>query len=677
MSSTLNPCEGATQVITATVPLAQIGTTYQWKSSTVSGGPYTNVVGGSGATTTSYTTSASTPGTKYYVLETSCANCGPCSSLSNQATVTTLTVPAPIATNSSQCGPGIPTASVATNGVGGNGSFYWYNAATGGTLVQGPPYGPLQTYYTNDFSSSVLTNSFISDNAVITGGVLQLTPAVTLSQAGGLTVNASGYNSDKYQVDFDITTGASGLADGLSYSFSDDGSATSVTPTPAEIGTGSKLRIGFDAYGAGVSAAGIYLIYGTTITGPGQTVGTNGILGYSTDLSWIGVTNKHAKIEINAAGQVKLTVGSTVIFNNVQLPAAFASTDKSSWTHIIKARSGGVAGAFAIDNLVIQASNTVAGTPTFLQSISTTTTGYVSEKGTNGCMSPRTPITATVNPLVTAGITNNTGSSVISCANTSINVTATGGTSYAWSGGSTPTTAANSFSSAGTYTVTATGVGGCSSTASIAITGTPCATTLNLKFYIQGYYLGAGIMTPTIQNEDLDPIVAPNYASTDCDSVTITLHEDNSSTLATYPVVGTYTGMLKTNGTITCTFPGSTLTKSCYIVIEHRNSIQTWSSLPITIASVNSYDFSTASTKALGSNQIDVAAEGIYSIYNGDINLDLSTDASDFLIMDADIQSFNSGYISTDLNGDGSTDASDFLILDGNIQSFIGAVILP
>jgi len=200
---------------------------------------------------------------------------------------------------------------------------------------------------------------------------------------------------------------------------------------------------------------------------------------------------------------------------------------------------------------------------------------------------------------------------------------------------------------------------------------------LNLKFYIQGYYLGAGTMTSTIQNEDLDPITAPNYASTDCDSVTITLHEDNSSTLATYPTIGTYTGMLKTDGTISCTFPGSTLTKSCYIVIEHRNSIQTWSSLPITIASVNSYDFSTAATKALGSNQIDVASEGIYSIYNGDINLDYATDASDFLLMDADIQSFNSGYISTDLNGDGSTDASDFLILDGNIQSFIGAVTLP
>ena len=211
----------------------------------------------------------------------------------------------------------------------------------------------------------------------------------------------------------------------------------------------------------------------------------------------------------------------------------------------------------------------------------------------------------------------------------------------------------------------------------VTVTATPASTALSLKCFIQGYYLGAGTMTATIQNEDVDPITAPNYAATDCDNITVTLHEDNGSTLATYPIIGSFTGMLHTNGTISCTFPSSTLGKSCYIVIEHRNTIQTWSSLPITIASSNTYDFTTAASKALGSNQIDVAAEGIYSVYNGDINLDFSTDASDFLLMDADIQSFNSGYINTDLNGDGSTDASDFLILDGNIQSFVGAIVLP
>ena len=198
---------------------------------------------------------------------------------------------------------------------------------------------------------------------------------------------------------------------------------------------------------------------------------------------------------------------------------------------------------------------------------------------------------------------------------------------------------------------------------------------LSLVCYIQGYYLGAGMMTPTIQNEDTDPITPPNYLATDCDQITVELHANDA--VNGYPMVGTFTGMLHTDGTISCTFPGSVVGMSCYIVLIHRNSLQTWSSAPMTIAATNTYNFSTAATQALGDNEIDVASEGIYSIYNGDINQDFATDATDFLIMDADIQSFNGGYINTDLNGDGATDATDFLILDGNIQGFIGAVILP
>src|SRR5690606_10092161 len=40
----------------------------------------------------------------------------------------------PIATHSSQCGTQVPTASVSTGG--SNGTYYWYDAATGGNLLQ-------------------------------------------------------------------------------------------------------------------------------------------------------------------------------------------------------------------------------------------------------------------------------------------------------------------------------------------------------------------------------------------------------------------------------------------------------------------------------------------------------------------------------------------------------------
>ena len=72
----------------------------------------------------------------------------------------------------------------------------------------------------------------------------------------------------------------------------------------------------------------------------------------------------------------------------------------------------------------------------------------------------------------TAGITNNTGSTALTCNRTSINVTATGGVSYAWSGGLGSSDAAT-ISSAGTYTVTVTGANSCTSTAAISIVSIP------------------------------------------------------------------------------------------------------------------------------------------------------------------------------------------------------------
>ena len=68
-----------------------------------------------------------------------------CTVTSNATTITVNQLPtAPIATNSSQCGLGIPVGSVASNaGIAGTGSFYWYNAANNGATVQTPPLTPI------------------------------------------------------------------------------------------------------------------------------------------------------------------------------------------------------------------------------------------------------------------------------------------------------------------------------------------------------------------------------------------------------------------------------------------------------------------------------------------------------------------------------------------------------
>ncbi|MCZ2140191.1 MAG: GEVED domain-containing protein, partial [Bacteroidia bacterium] len=471
--SSLAICEGNTATFSSNAVPYQ-NATFQWKVSNTPGGPYTNVIGGTGANTATYTTANNLPGgTYYFILEQTCAACGPCSANSNEVTLTVNSTPAPSGTNSVQCNPGIPTCSVSSNaGVGGTGQFTWWSAANGGTILQYPPYGALTMYYTNNFSNPVLVNSSISGNASITGGVCQLTPNLT-SQLGGLTVNQSGSNSNKYEINFKLTATPNGLADGISYNFAPDANAAAAVPN-AEQGTGTKLRIGFDSYGAAnPNLNGIYLMYNMPNTqvdlyGVGNPVG---VLAYSNNLSWINAPNTQVNISIDSLSRVTLVVGGTTIFSNVQLPADFGNSDKSTWKHVFKARTGGVAGLWAIDDLEIKQASILAGYTTYQNILNATTNFYVSEMGTNGCASHRTLVTAAVgNPIVTASPNNST---VCQYSNvTLIGGGAGPGATYNWSGGITDGTPFQALATT-VYTVTGITAGGCSATATALVTVNP------------------------------------------------------------------------------------------------------------------------------------------------------------------------------------------------------------
>ncbi len=73
-------------------------------------------------------------------------------------------------------------------------------------------------------------------------------------------------------------------------------------------------------------------------------------------------------------------------------------------------------------------------------------------------------------PPVTAGILNNSGTTILSCSNPSISVTATGGSIYSWSG-SLGNQAEAIITLPGTYTVTVSNANGCTAQASITISG--------------------------------------------------------------------------------------------------------------------------------------------------------------------------------------------------------------
>jgi autotransporter-associated beta strand protein len=95
------------------------------------------------------------------------------------------------------------------------------------------------------------------------------------------------------------------------------------------------------------------------------------------------------------------------------------------------------------------------------------------------CTTSTDDVVITFNQPPTAGIANNTATTILTCTTTSISLTATGGTSYSWSAGSTvvSSVSALSVSSSGTNTVTVTGANGCTATSAITITQNLAATT--------------------------------------------------------------------------------------------------------------------------------------------------------------------------------------------------------
>jgi hypothetical protein len=187
----------------------------------------------------------------------------------------------------------------------------------------------------------------------------------------------------------------------------------------------------------------------------------------------------------------------------------------------------------------------------------------------------------------------------------------------------------------------------------------PVTTTVNLKLFIQDYYLTNATMKPVLfnQNESMDMNVT--------DSIEVELH----SSFFPFELITSSKVVLSTNGTAVCNFP--TTGVYYYIAIKHRNAVQTWSSVPVLLNGLPmNYDFSTSSAQAYGSNMTQVEP-GIWAFYSGDLNGDENTDLLDLGLVEADINNFQFGYKFTDINGDGNVDLLDIPVLEANINAFV------
>jgi len=184
--------------------------------------------------------------------------------------------------------------------------------------------------------------------------------------------------------------------------------------------------------------------------------------------------------------------------------------------------------------------------------------------------------------------------------------------------------------------------------------------TLNLSVFLEGLYNGGAIMRKA-QNATGD-----QFTGTVADQVTVELHNSTSP----YALAGgPYTVNLNTDGSASVTIPAA-LNSSYYVVIKHRNSIETWSASPVSFSgSVMNLDFTGSASQAFGNN-LKLLYEK-YVLYTGDVNQDGFINTADNTDVHTDATSFTNGYRATDANGDGVIDSGDFILIDNNAAAFV------
>lgn len=173
-------------------------------------------------------------------------------------------------------------------------------------------------------------------------------------------------------------------------------------------------------------------------------------------------------------------------------------------------------------------------------------------------------------------------------------------------------------------------------------------------FYLQGLFDGNNQLISCLHT--LDPSIDASIS----DSVVVCLQNP-----ADLDSLACLKSTVSTSGETNIMVPGKLLHDTVYLSIKHRNSIETWSALPVILDSTSSYSFLSHDSLAYGNNQIQLAP-GLYGFFAGDINQDGSIDFLDYPDLDNSALLGELGYLPYDLNGDLSVDFLDYPLIDLN-----------
>ncbi|MCB0727638.1 MAG: S8 family serine peptidase [Ignavibacteriae bacterium] len=170
---------------------------------------------------------------------------------------------------------------------------------------------------------------------------------------------------------------------------------------------------------------------------------------------------------------------------------------------------------------------------------------------------------------------------------------------------------------------------------------------LNLKVLVEGFY-----------NE------ITNRNSSD----TINVYLRSAS--LPYSIVDSARSINDTSGNCSLNFSNSADNVNYYIVVKHRNSIETWSSVPKSfVSSFMNYDFTSSASSAYGNNLYQKGQK--YCIFSGDVNRDGFVELSDLNQIYNAANNFLTGYVQEDINGDNVVELSDLTADFNNANKFV------
>lgn len=604
-------CSGQSATLTASPSTP--GGTFLWSP----GGQTTNTITVSPLTTTNYNV--------VYTLNG-------CSSPSTTGTVTVIPGPAVSVPAVTFC-PGSSVTLAATATPSG-GSFIW---SPGGQTTSSISVNPgSTTNYTVNYTipgcpAATATASATLINALDWANI-QTPNAATI--CAGQTVNIFG------QVNEAGLTNLAGQAAGITVAYGISSTNTNPATWPATAWSAasydplSNVSPNNDGYMATIAglAPGTYY-YAFSYTYNGCTV----YGGYSPNGGgfWNGLTNVN--------GSITVTANVNPTFNTVNAICAGAS----------------------LNALPLSSLNGISGTwSPVLNNTQTTTYTFTPNAG---ICATTANLTVTVNSLPTVGITNNSNTNQLTCTQSNISLTGTGGGTYSWSNGAAVigSLATQTITSPGTYVLTVTNAAGCSATSNIAITQniTPpstsitstsnvlnCSTTsvtltasgggtyswsngsvvvgtsASLTVSTPGTYTvtvtspngctasASQIVTQNTTVPNLQIANAQNTTELNCNTPTINLTGSGANTYSW----SNGSSIISTSAALTVTLPGSyTLTATGLNGCISTSSIVITQSIVAPIVSINNASNSNLLTCSLTSIALTATGGGTYSWSNG------------------------------------------------------------